>query len=502
VSRAGSCDAPDVVTLLRDVAQRDPEVEAFVQADGNRCTFAEWDRAADGISAAFAERGVTAGDVVALLLPSTIEYMICVQAAARLGAVASGINTRLGAAELGHLFAQARPQLTVVAADDERDLSPAAGTVVSWPTIASMVDAPAPSLGRLSDDQPLVLCWTGGTTGHPRGVWFDHRNLRAVATMTGVLSEPYDRRLSPIPFAHIGTMSKAWDEIARRITTVITPAQWTAPATLALIERERVTVGQGVPTQWELVLRDPAFATTGLSSLRLAGIGGSLVPPDLLQRMRAMLGVPIVNRYASTEAGGIISGTRPDDTDAVIVGTVGGAADGVELRVVDDTDAVVQTGSPGRVQVRSAAVMRGYWDDPDATAAAIDADGWLTVGDLGRLDADGNLELVGRVGDMYVRGGYNVYPIEVERRLAEHPDISEVAVVATEDDMWGEIGIAVIVPVGNGPTLDDVRSWVTDELARYKAPERLVVLDAMPLTAVGKIDRRALATRAAKSDDR
>jgi acyl-CoA synthetase (AMP-forming)/AMP-acid ligase II len=227
-----------------------------------------------------------------------------------------------------------------------------------------------------------------------------------------------------------------------------------------------------------------------------------LVPPDLLQRMRAMLGVPIVNRYASTEAGGIISGTRPDDTDAVIVGTVGRAADGVELRVVDDADAVVQTGSPGRVQVRSAAVMRGYWDDPDATAAAIDADGWLTVGDLGRLDADGNLELVGRVGDMYVRGGYNVYPIEVERRLAEHPDISEVAVVAIEDDMWGEIGIAVIVPVGNGPTLDDVRSWVTDELARYKAPERLVVLDAMPLTAVGKIDRRALATRAAKADDR
>jgi acyl-CoA synthetase (AMP-forming)/AMP-acid ligase II len=486
------------VTLLRVVAENDPDVEAFVDADGNRCTFAEWNRAADGISAAFAERGVRAGDVVCVMLPSTIEYMVCYQAAARLGAVVSGVNTRLGPAELGHLFECATPRLTVVADDDDRALPPTAGAVVSWTTVAPMVDAPPPRLPRVRDDQPLVLCWTGGTTGRPRGVWFDHRNLRAVATMTGVLSEPYDRRLSPIPFAHIGTMSKAWDEIGRCITTVITPTQWTAPGTLALMERERVTVAQGVPTQWELVLRDPAFSTTNLSGLRLAGIGGSSVPPDLLRRMRTMLGVPIVNRYASTESGGIISGTRPDDSDAVVVGTVGRAADGVELRVVDDDRNVVDAGAPGRVQVRSAAVMRGYWKDADATAAAIDGDGWLTVGDLGRLDADGNLELVGRVGDMYVRGGYNVYPIEVERRLAEHPDLSEVAVVAIADDMWGEIGVAVVVPVDAAPTLDDVRWWVSADLARYKAPDRLVVLDAMPLTAVGKVDRRELVAHAEK----
>jgi len=491
------CDAPDLVTLLRDVAEHDPDVEAFVDADGNRCTFAEWNRAADGISAAFAERGVTAGDVVCVMLPSTIEYMIACQAAARLGAVVSGVNTRLGPAELGHLFECAAPRLTVVD-DDDRTLPPTAGAVVPWPAVAPMVEATRPRLPRLHDDQPLVLCWTGGTTGRPRGVWFDHRNLRAVATMTGVLSEPYDRRLSPIPFAHIGTMSKAWDEIGHRITTVITPTPWTAPATLALMERERVTVAQGVPTQWELVLRDPAFATTDRSDLRLAGIGGSSVPPDLLRRMRSMLGVPIVNRYASTEAGGIISGTRPDDADAVVVGTVGRAADGVELRVVDDDSTVVDAGAPGRVQVRSAAVMRGYWNDADATAGALDGDGWLTVGDLGRLDADGNLELVGRVGDMYVRGGYNVYPIEVERRLADHPDVSEVAVVAIADDLWGEIGVAVVVPVGPAPSLDDVQSWVTEQLARYKAPDRLVVLDAMPLTAVGKVDRRELIARAEK----
>ena len=158
---------------------------------------------------------------------------------------------------------------------------------------------------------------------------------------------------------------------------------------------------------------------------------------------------------------------------------------------------MADAGAPGRVQVRSAAVIRGYWKDADATATAIDGDGWLTVGDLGRLDADGNLELVGRVGDMYVRGGYNVYPIEVERRLAEHPDISEVAVVAIADDIWGEIGVAVVVPVAAAPTLADVRSWVTAE-PRYKAPDRLVVLDAMPLTAVGKVDRRELVARVEK----
>src|SRR5439155_2055587 len=206
---------------------------------------------------------------------------------------------------------------------------PTSGVLLRWSDLAPYWAAPPPSLPSLRPRQPVLICWTGGTTGRPKGAVFDHENLAAVAAATGVLSAPFDRRLSPIPFAHVGTMTRAWDEISNVITTVITPPRWTAEDALRLVETERVTVAQGVPTQWELMMRDPALASTDLSSLRLAGVGGSRVPPDLLRRMRAVLGVPVVNRYASTEAGGVISGTRPGDPDAVASETAGPASERV-----------------------------------------------------------------------------------------------------------------------------------------------------------------------------
>jgi acyl-CoA synthetase (AMP-forming)/AMP-acid ligase II len=290
-------------------------------------------------------------------------------------------------------------------------------------------------------------------------------------------------------------MTRPWDEISHVITNVITPVQWNAADALRLIESERVTVGQGVPTQWELMLRSPAIETTDLSSLRLAATGASRVTADLLRRMRSVLRVPVINRYASTEAGGVISGSRPGDPDEVVLETVGRASDGVEIRVVGDDGAELATGGTGRVQVRSGAVMRGYWHDPEATAAVLDSDGWVLVGDMGRLDADGNLTLVGRDGEKYLRGGYNVYPVEVERVLSEHVAVGEVAVVGVPDPVLGEIGLAFVVPAAGAdpPDVDELKQWVGAHLADYKVPDRVHVLDAMPLTSVGKIDRRSLA---------
>jgi len=493
--------ARHTVALLRDVAETHHQADAFVEADGRRLSYGQWDRAADGIAAGLADSGVTAGDVVCLLVPSSIEYMVCFQAIMRLGAITSGINPRLGREEIERILLLTRPRVTVVA-DEERALPPTSGVVRRWSDLAPYWDAPAPRLPALRPRQPVVICWTGGTTGRPKGAVFDHDNLAAVAAATGVLSAPFDRRLSPVPFAHVGTMTRAWDEISRVIATVITPVPWTAGEALRLIESERVTVAQGVPTQWELMLRDPALATTDLSSLRLAGVGGSRVPADLLRRMRVALGVPVVNRYASTEAGGVISGTRPGDSDEVVTETVGTPAYGVELRVVADDGTPLPAGSVGRVQVRSGAVMRGYWRDTEATAVALGTDGWLTVGDLGRIDAAGHLAVVGRAGESYLRGGYNVYPVELERVMAEHEDVAEVAVVGTPDPVLGEIGVAYVVPVTRhlgGFGVDDLRRWVGERLADYKVPDRVVVLEEMPLTPLGKIDRRALATWAASS---
>jgi acyl-CoA synthetase (AMP-forming)/AMP-acid ligase II len=212
--------------------------------------------------------------------------------------------------------------------------------------------------------------------------------------------------------------------------------------------------------------------------------------------MRTAFGVPVVVRYTSTEAS-VSTGTDLDDDVEVVANTVGAAAPNVELRLVTDSGALVSPGDVGEVLVRSRAAMRGYWSDPDKTAAVVDADGWVHTGDLGRIDADGNLVMVGRLVEMYIRGGYNVYPAEVERVVGEHPDVQAVAVLGIEDNVLGHIGAAVVVPSGGRrpPSLDDLRAWCRQRLADYKAPDRLLIVDRLPLNTMGKVDKRALAVR-------
>jgi acyl-CoA synthetase (AMP-forming)/AMP-acid ligase II len=298
-----------------------------------------------------------------------------------------------------------------------------------------------------------------------------------------------------LPFAHVGYMTKPWDELFNVITTIIVPSPWKAGEALRLIEEEAVTVAQGVPTQWSLMLANPRFEATDVSSLRVAGTGASTVPPELVREMRRRLGCPVVVAYTSTEAA-ITTRSRIGDRDEVVSGTVGRASEGVEIEVVDADGHPTASAEVGRVRCHSAAVMRGYWDDPARTAEVLDADGWLTTGDLGRLDAAGNLVLVGRRSEMYIRGGYNVYPAEVEGVLGEHPGVEKVAVVGLPDPVLGQIGAAYVVPAlgaGQGePGLDDLRAWCRRQLADYKAPDRLELLTELPLTSMLKVDKQAL----------
>jgi len=339
----------------------------------------------------------------------------------------------------------------------------------------------------------VAIVWTSGTTGVPKGAVFDHANLRDMAPGAGALSADGDRRLSPLPFAHVGYMTRMWDELVHRITTIITPTPWKATAALRLIEEERVTVGQGVPTQWALMLADPGFESTDVSSLRLASTGAARVPAELVREMRERLGCPVVVRYASTEAS-LITGTRLGDPDEVVAETVGRASDGVELRLMGEEGGPVGTGDVGLVQCRSGAAMRGYWQDPERTAEVLDPDGWVSTGDLGWLGDDGNLRLVGRRTEMYVRGGYNVYPAEVEAVLGEHPAVDRAAVVGLPAPVLGDVGWAFVVPVA-GATVepDELKAWCTARLADYKAPDHVRVVDDLPLTSMLKVDKRALA---------
>jgi acyl-CoA synthetase (AMP-forming)/AMP-acid ligase II len=291
-------------------------------------------------------------------------------------------------------------------------------------------------------------------------------------------------------------MTRLWDEISNGIACIITPPQWAAEVALTMIDRERVTVGQGVATQWELMLRHDRFAQTDFSPMRIAAMGASSIPADLVRRVRRLIGCPVVVRYTSTEAC-ITTSTSPDDPPEVVATTVGKPVPGVKVELVDENGQPVPPGSVGQLRCRSAAVMKGYWLDPDATASVLDSGGWLSTGDLAYVDTDDNLHITGRLKDMYIRGGYNVYPIQVEDVLREHPLIADVAVLGVPDPVLGETGLAFVVSAGPEPlTLSALRDWMANRLADYKRPDRLEILAEIPRSAMGKIDRRALAERA------
>jgi acyl-CoA synthetase (AMP-forming)/AMP-acid ligase II len=266
--------------------------------------------------------------------------------------------------------------------------------------------------------------------------------------------------------------------------------RWRAADALALTAEHRLTTLSGVPTQIALMLADPAADELDLSSVRLVVIGGAPATPALVRAARERFGAVVTTRYSCTEAG-IGCGTQPDDPPEDAEETVGRPQRGVELALRDgDTD--VGAGAVGEVLLRSAAVMAGYWRDEDGTRAAVTPDGFVRTGDLGFVDDQGRLRLVGRRKEMYVRGGYNVFPVEVEAVLAGAPGVRAVAVVSRPDDVMGEIGVAVVVAEGAQPELATLRAWAGERLAAYKLPEDVRYVDELPLTPGDKVDRAAL----------
>jgi acyl-CoA synthetase (AMP-forming)/AMP-acid ligase II len=481
-----------------EAARRFADRTAYVTQAGWSLTYADIERISDEVAIGLARRGVEEGSVVALVLPPGPEYLLCYTAAAKLGAITAGVNDRLSDRERDAVLERAAPKLVIAAPGfapahhDSVEITEADSATSVLDSLRVANASPPP----LSDDpdRAVAIIFTSGTTGLPKGALYGNRQL-AFITQTDV-GDTWDgggRSFSGTSFAHLGFMTKLPGSLRRGGTTFIM-RRWRADDALALLSREHMTTVAGVPSQIALMLRRPDFDSYDLESVGYIIVGGGPVTPGLADEARVRFGARLATRYSCTEAG-IGLGTAFDDPDEDAVVSVGRPHPSVDLALLDEHDRPVAAGEIGEVCLRSDAVMSGYWRDPDATRAAFTDDGFVRTGDLGWIDEQQRLRLVGRSKEMYVRGGYNVYPVEVEGVLSSHPAVAAVAIVPRADPVMGEVGVAVVVARDPAapPTLPDLREHGAAQLAGYKLPDGLELRDELPLTAMEKVDRRALA---------
>jgi acyl-CoA synthetase (AMP-forming)/AMP-acid ligase II len=460
-------------------------------------SYAELDRLADETAVGLAERGLGEGDVLALVLPPAPEYLLAYVAAARLGATTAGVNASLTPDERAVVLDRAGADLVLATpdlvptgegvlvaerAEARKDLL--AGLRVEGGSVPPLVEDP---------DRPVAVVFTSGTTGRPKGAVFGARQLQAITDIdVGDRWGGGGPTMAGTSFAALGPMTKLPGVLRRGGRTHLVD-RWRADEALALIERERLTGIGGIPTQVALMLRHPSFESTDVSSVQAVVLGGGPATAALVRETRERFGCALSVRYSCTEAG-IGLGTAFDAPEEDAEVSVGRPHPGVDLTIRSPAGEVLPNGDEGEVCLRSPAAMSGYHLDPQGTKAAFTDDGAVRTGDIGFVDDQGRLRLVGRSKERYVRGGYNVYPAEVEQVLAEHPAVAEVAVAARPDDVMGEVGVAIVVPAAGHvpPSVDELASFAGDRLARHKLPSAVVTAEHLPLTPAAKLDRAAL----------
>lgn len=498
--------AMTLAATVREAARRFGDHPAFVAAGGWALSYAQLDDLSDRAAAGLVARGVGEGDVVALVLPSTPDYLVAYAAAAKIGAITTGVNPRYTAPEREAVLRIARPRLVLTTPDlgsgpdgsgtDDHQTIRITPAGRAEDLLAELrVDAPAPPpLADPDDPDRLVtIIFTSGTTGTPKGAVFGNRELAAItASDVGDQWGGGGAMLASTQFAHVGFMTKLpW--YLRLGTTTHLLDRWRSRDVLRIIAEQHLAGVGGVAPQMALLLRDPTFDQYDFSAVKTIVMGGALSPPALVAEARERFGAAYSIRYSSTECGGVGTGTAFDADDDEALLTVGRPRGDVQIEIRDEDDRVVPDGAVGEICLRSSCMMRGYWHDEAGTAETLRG-GWLHTGDLGLVDERGLLRLAGRKKEMFIRGGYNVYPVEVEAVLSSHPDVIDLAIVPRTDPVMGEIGVAVVVPrdAAHPPDLASLRAFAAERLATYKHPEALEVVAELPLTAMQKLDRAGL----------
>lgn len=507
---------------------RNPGREAVVDGDV-RLTWGELSDLVRAAVKSLIALGTRPGDRIAVWAPNSHRWIAAALAATSAGAVLVPVNTRYKGAEARQLLRRSGARLlfvengflgkdyvSMLTTGDEGAAEPRPASLEhvvtlddttpsgtqSWAEFLGhgehLPDAEATARTAAVDpDDPSDLLFTSGTTGRPKGALTTHRQNLATywawSGRTGVTGD--DRYLVINPLFHcFGYKAGVLACLLRGATMVLQPV-FDVDRALRAVEAERITVLPGPPTIYTELLDAPGRGLFDLSSLRLAVTGAAVVPVALVRRMRAELFPEVLTAYGLTETCGTVTVCSADDDAETVALTAGRPIDGTEVRIADGGRHTLPAGQDGRILVRGYHVMHGYLDDPQATAAAVDADGWLDTGDIGHLDARGNLVITGRTKDMFVVGGFNVYPAEVEQVLAGHEAVAEAAVVGVPDARLGEVGRAyVTVRPGTAAEPADLIGHCRERLANFKVPREVVVLGALPRNATGKVDKTVLRT--------
>ncbi|MEV5170049.1 AMP-binding protein [Streptomyces flaveolus] len=487
-----------------------PDREALVDVpSGRRWTYAEFGAAVEELAQALVAGGVTKGDRVGIWAVNCPEWVLVQYATARIGAIMVNINPAYRTHEVEYVLKQSGVSLLVASlshktsdyramAEQVRGNCPELRAIVyigdpSWDELLRRA-TPDVSYEELSCDDPINIQYTSGTTGFPKGATLSHHNILNNGYFVGesIAYSEQDRICIPVPFYHcFGMVMGNLAATSHGACMVIPAPSFDPAATLEAVQRERCTSLYGVPTMFIAELNLPDFASYDLSTLRTGIMAGSPCPVEVMKRVVAEMHMEQVSIcYGMTETSPVSLQTRIEDDLEHRTATVGRVLPHLEVKVVDPATGVTRPrGTAGELCTRGYSVMLGYWNEPEKTAEAVDAGRWMHTGDLAVMREDGYVEIVGRIKDMIIRGGENIYPREIEEFLYAHPKIRDVQVVGVPHERYGEEVLACVIPSDPADplTLEELRDFCAGRLAHYKVPSRLQLLDTFPMTVSGKV---------------
>ncbi len=511
--------------LLMQQAERLAEVDAIVDGQ-TRLSFAELAACVDRAARALIATGIKHGDRVAIWAPNLWEWVVAALAINTVGAVTVPVNTRYKGIEAAYLLKKSGARLLFTVTDflDTDYVALLRAAAADLPELETVVvlrgeaaegteafdafleraeEVPAEAAreraAQIDPDDIADILFTSGTTGKPKGVMCSHsQNLRVFDTWSSLVGlREGDRYLIVLPFFHSFGYKAGWFSALMRGATSFPEPVFDVDVVLERVQADRITMLPGPPALYQSLLMHPRRSEFDLSTLRLAVTGAAAIPVELIHRMRDELRFEtVITAYGLTESSGVVTMCRLDDDAETIATTSGRAIPDVEVRIVSPEGNAMPPGEPGEIVVRGYNVMKGYFEAPEQTRDTIDADGWLHTGDIGTLDTRGYIRITDRLKDMFIVGGFNAYPAEIENTLLTMPGVGEAAVIGVPDERLGEVGMAFVVPAP-GRQLDPeaIIAWSRENMANFKVPRKVEVLETLPRNATGKVVKGELRER-------